>query len=97
MALTTSEGFPSGSADKESACSAGDVGLTLGREEPLEEEMATHSSTLAWEIPWTEEPDGLQSIGVGKSWTRLSNWALTSLQNECFDFLAFEYMMLKNT
>ena len=51
MALTTSEGFPSGSADKESACSAGDVGLTLGREEPLEEEMATHSSTLAWEIP----------------------------------------------
>ena len=51
MALTTSEGFPSGSADKESAFSAGDVGLTLGREEPLEEEMATHSSTLAWEIP----------------------------------------------
>ena len=63
MALTTSEGFPSGSADKESACSAGDVGLTLGREEPLEEEMATHSSTLAWEIPWTEEPGRLQSMG----------------------------------
>ena len=34
----------------------------LGQEEPLEKEMATHSNILAWEIPWTEEPDGLQSI-----------------------------------
>ena len=34
----------------------------LGREAPLEEEMATHSSTLAWKTPWTEEPGGLQSI-----------------------------------
>ena len=33
----------------------------LGWEDPLEKEMATHSSILAWEIPWTEEPDGLQS------------------------------------
>ena len=36
---------------------------TPGREGPLEKEMATHSSTLAWEIPWTEEPGGLQSMG----------------------------------
>ena len=35
----------------------------LGREDPLEEEMAIHSSLLAWEIPWTEEPGGLQSMG----------------------------------
>ena len=35
----------------------------LGREDPLEKEMATHSSTLAWRIPWTEEPGGLQSLG----------------------------------
>ena len=35
----------------------------LGQEEPLEEEMATHSSILAWRIPWTEEPGGLQSLG----------------------------------
>ena len=35
----------------------------LGREDPLEKEMATHSSIHAWEIPWTEEPGGLQSIG----------------------------------
>ena len=36
---------------------------SLGGEDPLEEEMATHSSILAWEIPWTEEPGGLQSRG----------------------------------
>ena len=36
----------------------------LGREDPLEKEMAIHSSTLAWKIPWTEEPDRLQSIGL---------------------------------
>ena len=36
---------------------------SLGREDPLEEEMATHSSVLAWEIPWTDEPGGLQSMG----------------------------------
>ena len=35
---------------------------SLGREDPLEEDMATHSSILAWEIPWTEEPGGLQSV-----------------------------------
>ena len=36
----------------------------LGREDPLEKEMATHSSILAWRIPWTEEPGGLQSTGL---------------------------------
>ena len=37
---------------------------SLGREDPLEEEMATHSSILAWKIPWTEEPGRLQSMGL---------------------------------
>jgi len=37
---------------------------SLGWEDPLEEEMATHSNILAWRIPWTEEPDGLQSTGL---------------------------------
>ena len=37
---------------------------SLGREDPLEKEMAPHSSTLAWKIPWTEEPGGLQSMGL---------------------------------
>ena len=44
---------------------------SLGREDPLEEEMATHFSVLAWEIPWTEEPGRLQSMGL-QSWTPLS-------------------------
>ena len=39
---------------------------SLGQEDPLEKELATHSNILAWEIPWTEEPAGLQSSGVTK-------------------------------
>ena len=56
-------GFPSGSVGKESACNAGDPGWFLGWENPLEKEMATHFSVLAWRIPWTEEPGGPQSMG----------------------------------
>ena len=59
-------GLPSGSAGKESACNSGATEARvqrLGREDPLEEEMATHSSVLVWEIPRTEEPGGLQSMG----------------------------------
>ena len=44
---------------------------SLGWKDPLEKEMATHSSILAF--PWTEEPGGLQSIGSQKNWTRLSD------------------------
>ena len=42
----------------------GDVGSILIWEDPLEKEMATHSSILAWKIPWTEEPGRLQSVGL---------------------------------
>ena len=42
---------------------------SLGQEDPLEKEMATHSSILAWRLPWTEEPSGLQSMGSKKSQT----------------------------
>ena len=42
---------------------------SLGQEDPLEKEIATNSSILAWEVPWTEEPDGLQSMGLPKSQT----------------------------
>jgi len=45
---------------------------SLGGEDPLEEEMATHSSILAWKIPWTEEPAGSTVHGVAKSRTQLS-------------------------
>ena len=47
---------------------------SLGGEDPLEKEMATHSSTLAWKIPWMEEPCRLQSMGVAKSQTRLNDF-----------------------
>ena len=57
--VTGPHGFPGGSDGKESACSAG----ALGQEDPLEKGMSTHSSILAWRIPWTEEPGGLQSMG----------------------------------
>ena len=56
-------GFPSGSEVKASAAMRGTWVRSLGREDPLEKEMATHSSILAWRIPWTEEPGGLQSTG----------------------------------
>ena len=47
--------------DRESACQAGDVISIPELQDPLEE-MTTHSSILAWEVPWTEEPGGLQSM-----------------------------------
>ena len=49
---------------------------SLGREDPLEEDIATHSNILAWRIPWTEEPGGLQSIGSQKSWTPLNQLSM---------------------
>ena len=48
---------------KKSACNAGDVGSIPGSGRSVEEDLATHSSILAWKIPWTEEPGGLQSMG----------------------------------
>ena len=57
-------GFTGGSEGKESACNAGDLELIpFGLEDLLEEGMATHSSILAWRIPWTEGTGGLQSMG----------------------------------
>ena len=54
-------GFPGNSVGKETTCSVGDQVRSLGQEDPLEEEMATHSSILAQKIPRSEEPGGLQS------------------------------------
>ena len=56
-------GFPGGSVVKNLPASAGDWGSVLGQEDILEKEMATHFSILVWEIPWTEKPGGLQSMG----------------------------------
>ena len=48
---------------------------SLGQEDPLEEGMATHSSILAWRIPWTKESGGLQSIGLQKIEHNWNDWA----------------------
>ena len=55
--------FPGGSDGEASAYNVGDLGSIPGWEDPLEKEMATHSSILAWKIPWTEESCRLQSMG----------------------------------
>ena len=65
---------------------------SLGQEGPLEKEMATHSSILAWRIPWTEKPGGLQSIGlqrVGHDWATSLHWIL------CLDLSGFGTFLLK--
>ena len=67
------EGLPGGSGDEESACNVGNSSLIPGSKDPLEEETATCSSILTWEIPWTEEPSRLQSMGLQRSQTLLSN------------------------
>jgi len=72
--FTETLGFPGSSDGKESACNmeVPNPVQSLGQEEPLEKEMATHSSILAWRIPWTKKPGGLQSMGL-QSLTQLSN------------------------
>ena len=65
LSFTVIQGFAGG---KESTCNAEDLGLVPG-DLPLEEGMVTHCSILAWRIPRTEEPGGLQSMGVTKSQT----------------------------
>ena len=56
--------------------------LFLDWEDPLEKEVASHSSILAWEIPWTEEPGGLTVHGVAKSRTRLKQLTLSLLKRK---------------
>ena len=74
LPCVVTHGLPWWLSNKDSACSAGDPGergWSLDQEDPLEEGMATHSSALAWRIPWTEEPGWLESVGlqrVGHDW-----------------------------
>ena len=58
------EGSPSSLDGKASACNAETQVQSLGWEDPLEKELATHSSILAWRIPWTEEPGRLEFMGA---------------------------------
>ena len=67
-------GFPGGASGQEPACQCRRQKTLvpfLGQEDPLEDGMPTHFSILAWKIPWTEKPGGLQSMGSQKSQTRL--------------------------
>ena len=63
-----SRAFPGGAVAKNPPANAGDTrdvgSIFPGQEDPLEQEMATHSNILVWKIPWTEESDGLQSMGL---------------------------------
>ena len=61
--------FPGGSVVKNPPAKQEKWVRSLGQEDPLEKEMATHSSTLAWEIPWAEKPGRPQSMGYQKRWT----------------------------
>ena len=72
------KGFPGGSYGEESGCNAENLSSISGREDPLEKGMATHSSMLAWRIPWTEELGGLQSMGSQKSRTLLKRFRIFS-------------------
>ena len=63
LGISKGRGFPGGSVEKSLPMQETWVQF-LGQEDPLEKEIATHSSILAWEIPWTEEPGRLQSMGL---------------------------------
>ena len=65
--------YPGGSDGKESACSAGDLGLIPGWEDPLEEGMATHCSVLAWRGPMDGGAWPALVCGVAESWTQLND------------------------
>ena len=82
-------GFPGGSVVKNPSPGVGATWdavqfLSLGQEHPPEEKMATYSSILAWEIPWTEEPGRFQSMGSQKSQAGLSDWACTHTSSKVY-------------
>ena len=83
-----SRGFPCGTSGTSLPVQV----WSLSWEDPLEEVMATHSSALAWRIPWTEEPGWLQSIGLQKSWTLLK-W-LSTAQDSMMSVLIFWFQTL---
>ena len=66
-------GFPGGSVVKNPLAKQAPPARPLAQKDPLEKKMATHSSILAWKIPWTEEPGGLHSIELQKSQTQLND------------------------
>ena len=94
--ITSLVDFPGVSDGKASAYSARDPGQSLGQEDLLGKEMATHSSILAWKIPWTEEPDRATVHGVAKSRTPLSDFTFLSfsINKVCHCFHCFPIYLL---
>ena len=97
------DGLPRWHSGKESACQAGDLGLIAGSGSCLEEENGNHSSILAWRIPWTEEPDRLQSIVLqraGQDWSNLActysinkiSWAFSGPVQETHTEISNKYL-----
>ena len=82
IAWTEERGFPGGSLVKNLPAAAEDMGLIPGLGRSPREGIGNHFSILAWRIPWTEEPDGLQSLGVTKSQTWFGDWACMHAQTE---------------
>ena len=79
--------FPGGTSGEEHACQCRekrDAGLILGQEDLLEKGMATHSSILAWRIPWTEEPGGLTVHSVTKNWIQLKQLSMHAFMKLLF-------------
>ena len=90
-------GFPVAQAIKNLPAMQKTQVQSLGREDPLEKGMATHSSILAWRIPWTEEPGGLQSLGskrVGHNWA--TDTFTLKITSKCFQSLSFLPFRKKN-
>ena len=97
-------GLPGGSVVKNVPAVLETQVRSLDQEDPLEEDMATHSSVLAWRIPWTEEPCGLHAVhGVPKRWIRLSDstatvtgigqkakWCRQGFENEFFFLFTYK-------
>ena len=90
---TDNNGFPGGARGKESTCQCKRSKKrvqSLGRDNPLEKGMATHSCNLAWRIPWTEKPEGLQSTesqGVERTSTKII--VFVDLSKSRFPFINF--------
>ena len=81
---------------KESTCNAGDLDLILGWENPLEKRKATHSSILAWRIPWTIQSMGLQRVGHN-SWTGAHQALLSYTISQSFlELMSIESVMPSN-
>ena len=94
-------GFPWGPAGKESACNVEVLGSIPGLGRSLEKGMTTYSSILAWKIPWTEEPGGLQSMGlqrVGHDWaTNTHTYTVLSHYFTQFSRTKWSHMFLSKT